>query len=255
METYWLAVRDAVTVLLVGLLCLASVTLSQAAVMSSTNYQLESDSINTGGGLGTSTNYIQESTMGEIATGLSSSTNFVLKAGYQQRFDSYLSLSTIGDVTLLPNLGLAGGYSSGTATFVVITDAPAGYRATFEAAETPAMQSPVGTIGNYIPAGAAPDFTFAVGSTEARFGFSPEGPDIVTRFEDNGASCGVAGSDTVDACYDMVSTTPVEIVRSTSANHPSGATTTLRFRLGVGSQAAVSAGSYVATTTITAIAL
>ncbi len=255
MYKHRLVLRDASTALILCFVIMFTMSFGQAAVMSSTNFQLESDSINTGGGLGTSTSYTQESTIGEVATGLGSSTNFILKAGYQQRFDSFISLSAIGDVTLSPNLGLTGGYSSGSVAFVVTTDAPAGYRGTIEAANDPAMQSPLANILNYVPAGAVPDYTFAVGSNEARFGFSPEGDDIVLRYRDNGASCGVGSGDTADTCYDMVSTTPEEVIRSTSANHPLGATTTLRFRVGVGGLSGITAGSYVATTTVTVIAL
>ncbi len=230
-------------------------SLSDAQVMNSSNFSIERDSINFGGGYSSSTNYQQESTFGEIGTGRSSSTNFRLDAGYQQMGESYISLSLIGDVVLGPSLGLAGGTATGSTYFIVTTDNRLGYRATLEASAAPAMQSAFGTIANYVPGTEDPDFSFTTGSDQAHFGFTPEGPDIADRFRDNGGLCGISSLDTSDACWDMVSTTPVEIVRRATSNHPVGATTTLKFRVGIGSGAAVTAGTYVATSTVTAITL
>ncbi len=226
-----------------------------AQVMTSGSYQINSDSVNFGGGLSTSSSYTLESTMGEVGSGDATSTNFVLRAGYQQMQEVYLSLSALADVVMSPSLGLAGGVSNGSTSFLVVTDSRAGYRVTLEAANSPAMQSPNGAIGNYTPGSTDPDFSFSTGITQAHFGVSPEGPDIAARYRDNGALCGVGSLDTANACWDMVSTTPVEIIRGTASNHPVGATSTLRFRVGLGANVNVPAGTYVATTTITAIPL
>ncbi len=230
-------------------------TLGEAQVMNSSNFSIERDSINYGGGYSSSTSYQQESTFGEIATGRSSSTNFRLDAGYQQMGESYISLSLIGDVLLAPNLGLSGGVATGSTYFVVTTDNRLGYRATLQSAAAPALQSNGNTIANYIPSTGDPDFSFTTNSNQAHFGFSPEGVDIGARYRDNGGICGVGLLDTIDSCWDTVSTTPVEIVRRSTSNHPLGATTTLKFRVGIGNSASVNAGVYVATSTVTAIPL
>lgn len=231
------------------------VSLSQAQVMNSSNFSIERDSINFGGGYSSSTNYQQESTFGEVGTGYSTSSNFSLEAGYQQMGESYISLSFIGDVALGPSLGLAGGTATGSTYFVVTTDNRLGYRATLQASAAPAMQFGANSIANYQPGTSDPDFSFTTNSSQAHFGFTPEGADVANRFRDNGGLCGIGSLDTSDACWDMVSTTPVEIARTTTGNHPLGATTTLKFRVGVGSAAAVTAGTYVATSTVTAITL
>lgn len=242
--------------LLLTIVLASIVSTLQAQVMSSGSFQIESDSVNFGGGLSTSTSYRQESTFGEVGTGEGSSTNYQLLAGYQQMTTSYLGLSVIGDVTLSPSLGgLVGGVASGTTNFVVVTDNRAGYRATLQATLNPAMQAGVGTIANYMPGTSAPDFSFTTAATQAHFGFTPEGDDIAARYRDNGALCGVGSSDAANACWDMVSTTPVEIVRRTTPNHPAGSTTTLKFRVGIGASAGVTAGLYTATSTVTAITL
>jgi hypothetical protein len=238
------------------ILVMVSLVSVYAQVMSSGSYQIQSDSINVGGGFGTSTNYVQESTIGEVATGESTSTNYLLQAGYQQMQAVYLSLSVLDDVLLTPAIGgLSGGVSNGSTTFTVLTDSPSGYQVTYNSALAPAMQGTFGVINNYTPAGAVPDFTFVTGSSQAHFGFSPEGVDVASRYLDNGSVCGAGTTDTSLACWDMVSTTPRQIVVGTGANQPTGATTTLRFRVGVGATAGVTAGMYTATTTITAIPL
>lgn len=232
-------------------------TTAYAQVMQSTNYQIQSDSVNFGGGYSSSTNYQQESTFGEIATGESTSTNFDLNAGYQQMQTVYLALSAIDDVTMNPEIGgISGGESDGVTDFVVTTDSSGGYQVTIEATNNPAMQSGSNTIADYSPAGAVPDFAFAYGVSEAVFGYSPEGIDVASRFLDNGSdTCGTGSTDSSLKCWDGLTTGAVVIATDSDANHPNGATTTLRFKVGVGSSAGVEAGTYAATSTITALPL
>lgn len=226
-----------------------------AQVATSTNYQLQSDSINFGGGLSTSTNYTQESTFGEVGTGVGTSTNYQLKAGYQQLQSSYLSLTAPSDVTLLPSIGgFTGGTSNGSTTVTVLTDNAAGYSLSIQADNSPAMQNGSDTIADY-DQGADADYTFSVAANDARFGFSPSSIDVVTAFKDNGSACNAGALDTAQACWAGLATTSTIISQSSSANQPSGATTTVYFRVGVGSNAGVTAGLYTATTTLTALPL
>lgn len=229
-----------------------------SAQMQSGNYQIQSDSINVGGGWSSSTNYVQESTVGEVATGDSASASFNLNAGYQQMQEVYLALSGAADVAMLPAIGgVSGGVSSGTTTVTVTTDSSAGYQLTIAAENNPAMQSSLDTIDDYAPGGAVPDFTFNYGAADAVFAFTPEGVDVASRFLDNGTdTCGGGGgAETAGRCWDGLSTTAALIAGSSDANHPAGATTSIGFRVGVGGAATKTAGSYYATTTITALAL
>jgi hypothetical protein len=230
--------------------------IGSAQVMQSSNFKMQSDSINTGGEPSASNNYRLEDTAGEVATGESSSSNFILKAGYQQMRSVYLSLSAIADVVMTPNLaGVTGGVATGSASFLVTTDSASGYTVTIQATSSPAMQSGVNTIADYVPAGGVPDFLFTTDSTDAHFAYSPEGTDIALRFQDAGSVCGVAGGDTSNRCFDGLTTSPVEVARRTSGNHPTGATTTIRFNVGIGGGVSVPEGIYTATTTITALPL
>ena len=230
-----------------------------AQVMSSPSYQLQSDSVNTGGGFSSSTNYIQESTVGEIATGPSDSTTFSLRAGYQQMQEVFLSLSTPTDVVMTPELGgLTGGTSNGSTTVTVITDSPSGYQMTIEAENDPAMQLSGGgdSIADYSAVGVA-DYTFGIAATDEHFGFSPTGNDIDQDFRVGAGVCDSGAGDTEnpDQCWDGLSTTARVIAESSGGNQPSGATTTVHFRVGIGGNAFVPAGVYIATTTLTAYPL
>jgi hypothetical protein len=232
-----------------------TINFSTAQVRSSSNYQLQSDSINIGGGFSSSTNYVQESTVGEVATGNSDSSNYNLYAGYQQLQEVYISISDPTDVIMSPNLpGLTGGTSNGSTTVTVTTDSPAGYSLTIEAQNNPAMQSGGNTIANYNE-GAEPDFSFTTSGSQAHFGFSPSGVDLVQEFKDGGGLCNVNTQDTLLACWAGLTTSDREIARSISPNHPAGATTTVFFRVGVGGSVGVPSGVYTATTTLTALSL
>lgn len=235
---------------------LAGIGLIDAQVRQSSSYQIQSDSINIGGGLSSSTNYVSESTVGEIATGESSSASYDLKAGYQQMQEVYLALTGANAVTMDPAIpGVSGGESNGSTTITVITDGSAGYELTIAAENNPAMQFGANTIADYSPGG-DPSFGFTTNATDSHFGYSPEGVDIVDRFRDSGGVCNQAlGDDTLLACWDGLSTTAETILSRSGANHPDGSTTTIRFRVGIGGSVAQPPGIYVATTTITALPL
>lgn len=223
-------------------------------VMSSSNFSLQSDSVNFGGGDSTSGNYSLESTMGEIATGDAVSASFSLRAGYQQMQEIYIALSVPSVVPLSPALfGLTGGTSTGAVGANVVTDNRAGYTLSIQAVGTPAMQTATSSIADYAPVGLVPDYDFLLAPTAAVFGFTVEGDDIAVRYQDSGGVCGVSGGDTLSRCWDGLSTTTRIIAQGNTDNHPTGATTTLRFQVGLGGMIAVPPGQYVATSTLTAL--
>jgi hypothetical protein len=224
--------------------------------MQSGNYRIESDSINFGGGFSSSTNYTLESTAGEVGTGESSSATYQLKAGYQQMHEVYIALSAVGPVTLSPSIpGISGGFSNGSTTVTVTTDSPSGYGLSIASVGTPAMQKGGDTIADYVPLGVVPDFSFTTDATDAHLGFTPEGEDLAVRYQDTGGICGVVGDDTVLSCWDGLSLSGVTIASRTTSNHPYGSTTTINFRVGVGGSVYQAPGTYIATTTLTALPL
>ncbi len=256
-----MSIRDVSITALLSLLATAvlflGLPIGNAQVRQSTNYRIESDSINFGGGLSSSTNYTLESTAGEVATGNSGSASYNLRAGYQQMVTTFLSMSAAADVTMTPSIpGITGGVANGSTTVTVTTDSSAGYEITIASLDTPAMQKGSDTIPDYAPLGGDPDFTFRTGASEAHFGYSPSGVDVAARFQDDGVSaCGSGSSETDLACWDGLSTVAETIVQRTSANTPDGSTTTVNFRTWIGGGVVQTAGTYTATTTITALAL
>lgn len=223
--------------------------------MNSSNYVIESDSINFGGGHSESESYSLEDTIGEIATGVSSSTNYTMMAGYQQMQNSVIAVVPAGNVTMSPSIGgLSGGISNGSTSFTVITDNSAGYQVTLESSTSPALQSATDSFADYVPAGAVPDYTFTNLDTASSFGFTPEGADIVSKYKDNGSNtCGTGSSDTADKCWDGLSTTAEIIVSRPNQNQTAGTVTTLKFRAESGSEHVQQDGNYTATATVTII--
>ena len=253
-----MSLRDfSVTVLVAVVLTpvvLLSVVVSQAQVMQSTNYRIESDSINIGGGFSSSTNYSLESTSGEVGTGDSDSASYGMRAGYQQMVNQFISITGATAVNLTPTIvGITGGESNGSTTVTVTTDSAAGYELTISAEQSPAMVKGSDTIADYVPVG-NPDYTFTTDTDDAHFGYSPSGVDTVDRFKDDGvSSCNTGSFETALACWDGLSTSDELIADSSGANTPNGATTTVYFKVGVGSGVVQAPGMYTATATLTAL--
>lgn len=242
--------------LLLPLLFLLGAPLTFAYVASSSNYRIQSDSVNVGGIFSSSTSYRAEDTVGESAVGTSSSATFSIKAGYQQMQDVYLALAPSGNISLSPNIPtVGGGEADGVASFTVTTDNIAGYSMSVQSALAPALSSGGNNFADYIPAGANPDFSFTTPAAASRFGFSPEGVDIVSRFKDNGATCNTGALDTASACWDVLSTTQTAIAGRNTANNPAGSQTNIRFHAASGASNTQPAGSYVATSTVTVLPL
>jgi len=226
-----------------------------AAARNSSNYSIQSDSINFSGGFSTSASFEQESTLGEVATGPSSSSSFNIKAGYQQMQTVYLAITTAANVTLSPSInGTIAGTANGSTSVTATTDNVAGYELYIKASSSPALISGSNSFADYTPSGANPDFTFSVGATASEFGFTPEGADVVQKYLDDGVSCNTGAGDTADSCWSGLSTTNDLIVQKLTANQPSGTPTTLKFRAENGSSNLQSAGNYTATATVTLLA-
>jgi len=80
----------------VFLLVVFSITNGVSAAMTSTNFQINFDSINSGGtDFSTSTNYSMSDTLGEQGTGFTTSTNYILHAGYRQTDDETTETPTL----------------------------------------------------------------------------------------------------------------------------------------------------------------
>lgn len=243
------------------LLSVSGISAVSAAVMTSSSYSIQNDSINFGGAQGNSASYKVEDTFGEVGTGDSSSASYNLYAGYQQMdVVSDITMSAAADVTMSPTLGgITGGTSNGSSATTVTTSGSAGYALYIKASSSPAMQgnSQGDFIDNFTTGVAGiPDFFFLVGSTQAVFGFTPEGTDVAAKYrDDGGGACNTGSSDTVDRCWNAVSTSNELIATRATSNSPAGTVTTIKFRIELGSSTFTVEDTYTATTTLTAVAL
>ncbi len=232
--------RTQLTLRMLAYICLASLLMignypALAYVMESSNYRIQTDSLNIGGSLGTSGNYIVQDTVGEITTGSSEDSPYELKAGYQQMQEIYLSISSPANVTMTGHIqSLAGGVATGETSWTVITDNPAGYNLSVSASTSPAMQgqSYGDNFVDYTPVGVGTaDYSWSVADSTAEFGFSPEGSHIVQKFKDNGSdTCNIGISDTSDKCWYGFSISDEIIANSYSSNYPSGTSTTVKLK-------------------------
>ncbi len=222
-----------------------------AAARTGTAYQILYDSVNSGGLLSTSTSYGLEDTIGEAAVGTSSSATYQVSAGYQRELTGgSLSISAPGNGAI-PNIsGLTGGTEATTVSWTVTSSG--GYQLAAKASASPALTGPGGAFFSDYQTG-TPDFVFTYGTSDALFGYSPEGSHVVQRFKDNGSACNVNSGETSDRCYVGFTTSDVAVASSGSGT--GGTATTLRLRAGIGSARIQDSGSYQATITVTAVPL
>jgi hypothetical protein len=226
------------------------------AVMGSTNYKIQTDTVNPGGNTSASTNYSLGDTLGEVGTGRSNSTTYAMNAGFWQMQEGYISISVESDQAMGAINGLSGGVSTASSVWTVITDNTAGYTMSVKAATSPALKSAQDAFfSDYVPSGVVPDYSFTVPSNESRFGFSPEGTDILDLFKDNGSVCGTGALDTADKCWKGFTTTDQEVSQRASSNHPAGTNTTLKYRAEIGTSKLQDSGAYSAEITVTALML
>jgi len=240
----------------ITILILSLFNLVLAEERQSSNYTIAEDSLNFGGGFQSSDQYELESTAGEIATGEKDSQAYSLRAGYQQMNEVFISMTSVSPVVLLPAIGgLTGGVSNGEMDVVVTTDSTAGYQLSIKSEASPAMRMGADFIEDYVSVNVDdPDFDFQINNNKGLFGYSVFGQDVTDFWKNDGNDCNAGSDNTVRACWFGLTTTDSNIA-SGGSNQPDGATTTIYFRVGIGDSAVVSGGDYVATTTLTALAL
>lgn len=228
-----------------------------AQMMSSDSYQIDSDSINIGGGYASSSDYQLESTVGEVATGDAASDSFELRAGFQQMQAIQISMSDPDPVIMDRTIpGVAGGFALGSTTVTVVTDSPGGYQIQIAAENSPALQANESsdTIADYVPTGDS-DYNFSIEDSDAHLGYTVVSDHALARFFNNETICGTGIFNTGEHCWAGLSTTPTTIVSHNQSNHPTGTDTAVHFQVGVGGSVLQPPGVYTATTTLTALPL
>ncbi len=160
--------------------------------------------------------------------------------------------------------GITGGTANGSTSAVVRTNSATGYEMSIRFANNGSQDAMQGdttgsdAIKDYqVGTSTEPTFLFSTASSAAVFGYTvsaADPSDLDASFLNNGSACNVGSTYTADRCWMTPTTTPFQIIDRTS-DAPSGATTTLHFRIHVPSSPSPSlvADVYTATATLTAL--
>ncbi len=100
--------------------------LRSSAFMSSTNFQIISDTIGVGGGLSTSTSFGLQDSISGVSVGIASSTSYRVMGGFQTTDSGQISLSITNASLDLGTLSTAAVNTASTVA-TVTTDVPTGY--------------------------------------------------------------------------------------------------------------------------------
>lgn len=162
------------------------------------------------------------------------------------------------DVNLANISGITGGESNGTTTAVVLTNNGSGYNMTISFFDNGFGHAMLGdttysSLYNY-PA-ASPTFGFNTATTAALFGYTVSdggSGDVAAPFLSTGSVCGSGGGNF--GCWMEPQFAPYTIVNSSGATDPTGATTTIAFKVFVPNNPdpVVASDTYTATATLTA---
>jgi hypothetical protein len=225
-------------------------SVAYGAVMQSTSYSLDFDSVNTSGGNSGSASFNLEDTAGEIGTGQSSSASYTLTAGYQQNFDGSISISAPSDISLT-NLSTSQNSAVGSTTWTVFTDHYSGFTLSVSASQYDALQTATGT--RFTDLASTTPAAWSV-SNAYKFGFSIRGTDVNTGIFGTDTDC-VNGNDVPSATLKwrgFASTTPIAVASTSNVTTSPGTDITMCVAT---QQNGVFAPSGVYTATITATAV
>jgi hypothetical protein len=225
--------------------------------MESSQYKIQFDSVNSGGGLSSSPSYGIQDTIGEVVSGESQSEQFKMFAGYQYMNTTFISISDASNINLGSMSGLLANHTEGTTSWTVLTDSSSGYILQINATGTPALRDPVTNVSfqDYIPSSSNPDFGIIVPSGSSVFAFSPTGTDLAQAYRHNGSTCAI-GLNVSGGCWNGFGTSTKTISSRTTSNHTGGGSvTSLTVRAANGSNHIQPAGAYQAVIVVTALSL
>lgn len=227
-----------------------------AYVMSSSNYQIRSDSLTIGGGGGSSANYNTRTIVGELSSGWSEGASYKMRAGYQEMLETYISVSSPGVLAMSPDMpGISGGTSDVSGTFTVIADSYAGFSMSLAASTAHTMikdDDPTYYFTNYQ---ATPTYTWTVYSGNSMFGFTIEpetSADTTTAFRDDGSNtCGTGSYNGTGTCWaGFDGTDAVSVINRSTRTDIDGENEVIKFRA-QSYDNPLASGTYSATITAT----
>ncbi len=183
--------------------------------------------------------------------------------------DFYVRQTITGESTFLVNptdvtmdgpiSGITGGNATGTSQFVVQSNSATGYYVNIDFFDNAGSYSMYGDS-----TGSEDIYDYGIGNAEPTFGFTPEASatfsytvsasssgDIDQSFQNDGGACNAGSNTTADVCWARPSTTEFTIIDSNSSA-PTGATSTVKFKVNVpsGATPTPAAETYTATATL-----
>lgn len=194
-----------------------TIPLGLHASMTSTNYTIEADSLNSGGTFdSTSTNFQLYDTLGELAIGSSTSTNFEVQSGFQYMIRSSLAIvldnTSLSLGTLRPGLGQDS--TTSQTLIAVTTDSPAGYTLSTNKDAQLVHTDDATVIDDHIGSIASPT---AFSATDIGFGFTVVSS---TNKDTSQWGSGTAHNSTTNNYYAAFPTSSTEILNiSTVSNN------------------------------------
>jgi len=125
--------------------------------MNSSNYKIESDSLNVGGSNQTSTNYRMRDSIGDIASALMTTDNYKMSGGYQAMLgDLPVLIFSISDTTADLGLITISAAKTDSTGFTVATNADDGYAVTFSGTTLTSNSSSADIDALTTPTGSSP---------------------------------------------------------------------------------------------------
>lgn len=167
---------------------------------------------------------------------------------------SGITITTPGDVTMSPAIGMTSDTSIGSVVWNVESNNANGYSLGVKASASPALVSAGGSFADYTEtsAGAPELWSIDVGTKE--FGYSAFGSNINTTTWGTGANCGTGGAPSTTLKYIGFETTDKIVAQQSGATGSSGVDSTVCFAAEQNDVYAPS-GTYTATITATATEL
>ena len=166
-----------------------------------------------------------------------------------------ITMNSPADIALTSITGMASATVTGTATWTVKTNNDTGYNLGMKSGTTPAMQAAGLSIADYTPAiEGTPDYTWALGTASAEFGFSPYNATSQTaKFKNSGAACNTGANITQGQCWLNFTGTDVQTANRSSETLAAGEANVLWVEVQVDvANGYVEDGAYSATITATA---
>jgi len=149
-----------------------------------------------------------------------------------------ISISSPSDIAMSPDI-LGTGSATGSVSWSVTTNHPAGWKLEIEAATTPALKSATDSFADYTEAVSGVPETWSVDPDDSEFGFSAGGTYAESSYSNGTKFQGFEGS------------TKKQVAHKNGPS-ASGDTTTVYFKAEVGASHEQDAGDYTATITATA---